>query len=233
MTDDLLASLGTALNETPAPNNAELAAQAAALLERVRELAPTHDPMERGRLLLAAAHNFLQIEAGVEAWKYAREAFDLFMTQEHWEGAVDCCNVMYLTEQPDSLPALGQGAWLAVTYPINPELSVVILEHIIDDTPDNSDGAAVAAAAAHYLAELRAGDQARDNLVFFTGQLLAKVARRHSKATDQARFDAWVNKLELNDPALFLPRLRNVIDVMVQDHWWFDRDALRARLPVN
>ena len=26
-------------------------------------------------------------------------------------------------------------------------------------------------------------------------------------------------------------RLRNVIDVMVQDEWWIDRDSLRARLP--
>jgi len=42
-----------------------------------------------------------------------------------------------------------------------------------------------------------------------------------------------VRKLELHDPQLFLPRLRNVVDVLVQDEWWFDRDALRERLPVN
>jgi len=32
---------------------------------------------------------------------------------------------------------------------------------------------------------------------------------------------------------LFLPRLGMVIDVIVQDNWWIDRDALRARLPVQ
>jgi hypothetical protein len=39
--------------------------------------------------------------------------------------------------------------------------------------------------------------------------------------------------MELNDPAAFLPRLRNVVDVLVQDEWWFDRDALQAALPAD
>ena len=34
--------------------------------------------------------------------------------------------------------------------------------------------------------------------------------------------------MELDDPARFLPRLRNVVDVLVQDDWRFDREALRA-----
>ena len=29
----------------------------------------------------------------------------------------------------------------------------------------------------------------------------------------QEAFEAWLNKLELHDPELFLPRLRNVVDV--------------------
>jgi hypothetical protein len=37
----------------------------------------------------------------------------------------------------------------------------------------------------------------------------------------------------LSDPAAFLPRLRNVVDVLVQEDWWFDRAALQAALPVD
>jgi len=37
----------------------------------------------------------------------------------------------------------------------------------------------------------------------------------------------------LNDPDKFLVRLRNVVDVLVQDDWWFDRDALHAQLPED
>ena len=49
----------------------------------------------------------------------------------------------------------------------------------------------------------------------------------HGGIGDQASFETWVQRLELDDPDRFLPRLRNVVDVLVQDHWWFDRDALR------
>ena len=63
--------------------------------------------------------------------------------------------------------------------------------------------------------------------------MLATVARRHSDVDGQQTFDKWVIDMELNDPALFLPRLRNVVDVLVQDDWWFDRDALQAKLPIS
>ena len=43
----------------------------------------------------------------------------------------------------------------------------------------------------------------------------------------------WIQDMELNDPAKFLPRLRNVVDVLVQDDWWFDRDKLQAALPAD
>jgi hypothetical protein len=63
--------------------------------------------------------------------------------------------------------------------------------------------------------------------------MIAAVARRHGNVQEQAQFDFWINKLELSDPAKFLPRLRNVVDVLVQDDWWIDREALTAKLPVN
>ena len=62
---------------------------------------------------------------------------------------------------------------------------------------------------------------------------VATVARRHSAVDGQEGFNRWIEDMELNDPALFLPRLRNVVDVLVQDDWWFDREALQAALPAN
>ena len=56
---------------------------------------------------------------------------------------------------PRSLAALGQGIWLAVTYPIDPELTIELLTHVVDDTPDDADGAAVAATAAMFVADMR------------------------------------------------------------------------------
>jgi hypothetical protein len=106
------------------------------------------------------------------------------------------------------------------------------LSHIVDDTPDDSDGAAVAAATAAFIADVRseAGPD-RDRLTFFAQQLLGRVARRHSQIESQDQFDLWIERLELDDPDKFLVRLRNVVDVLVQDQWWFDRDALQAQIP--
>jgi hypothetical protein len=42
-----------------------------------------------------------------------------------------------------------------------------------------------------------------------------------------------MDRLELREPDKFLVRLRNVVDVLVQDDWWFDREALQARLPPH
>lgn len=182
--------------------------------------------LEEGRLLI-------RLEKMDDAWDTARKAFDLYLGLENWQGIVEACDVLYAADRPESLAALGQGIWLAVTFPVDPELSVAMLEHVVDETPDDSDGAAVAAITAHYVVDLRAEGKRREDLTFYTNNLLGTVARRHSQVQSQEAYDYWINKMELNDPKLFLPRLRNVVDVLVQDEWWFDRDALRERLPVN
>jgi hypothetical protein len=195
------------------------------------ELPAGYAAAQKAEVQLRIAELLVDLNRREEAFDTAREAFDSFAAVQHWEGAVQACNIMFLADQPDSLAALGQGVWLAVTFPIDPELSVAVLQHIIDETPADSDGAAVAAAVAHYVVDLRAEGKQRDNLLLFTNHMLGTVARRHSDVQKQEQFDYWLTKLELNDPAKFLPRLRNVIDVMVQEDWWIDRDAIWASLP--
>jgi len=65
----------------------------------------------------------------------------------------------------------------------------------------------------------------------FPQQRGGRVARRHSNVENQQQFELWVERLELNDPDKFLVRLRNVVDVLVQDQWWIDREAIQAELP--
>jgi len=182
---------------------------------------------------LQMARALVGLERGKEAWPLGREVLDIFIAHEDFESAADACDVLFKAEQPQSLAALGQGIWLAVTYPIDPDLSVELLTHVIDETPDDADGAAVAATTALFLADMRAEGSQRDTLMFFASQLLGQVARRHSGVDGQEAFDNWMEKLELKEPDKFLVRLRNVVDVLVQDDWWFDREALRARLPLN
>ena len=141
--------------------------------------------------------------------------------------------MLYQAEQAESIKALAQGIWLGVTFPVDPELSVAMLQHLIDETPNNSDGAAVAAATACYVVDIRVQDQDREDLRFFTNQLLGQVARRHSQVEEQEIFDFWVERMALDDPSKFLPRLAKVLEVIVDSDWWFDRDTLRARIPAD
>lgn len=190
-------------------------------------------PKDLADIKLQKARALVSLERGREAWPLSREALDIFIESEDFESAADACDVLFQSDRPESLSALGHGIWLAVTYPMDPELAVELLTHVVDETPDDADGAAVAATTALFLADIRASGTQRENLMFFSTQILGAVARRHSNVEGQEAFDLWMDRLELKEPDKFLIRLRNVVDVLVQDNWWFDREALQAKLPVN
>jgi hypothetical protein len=107
-----------------------------------------------------------------------------------------------------------------------------MLSYVIDETPAKADGAAIAAITAHYIADLRAADDKHKSLTFLTKQMLANVAKGHSGVDDQEGLSAWLERLELLDPDVFLPRLSLVLGAIVPpEQWWFDRDALREKIP--
>lgn len=212
---------------------AQLEGELVELRQRLERLPEGAAPLERAALQLEMARALQVLERGDEAWPIAYTAFGIFLTEQALEQAADACDVLYQADQPDSLIALGHGIWLGVSFPIDPEISVILLSHVVDDTPDDSDGAAVAAATACFIADIRAPEGPdKERLGFFAQQLLGRVARRHSEVENQDQFDLWVQRLELNEPDKFLVRLRNVVDVLVQDQWWFDREALQAQIPT-
>jgi len=195
---------------------------------------PPNAPIEqRLELDLESGYLLLDLDRAQEAYGLAKAVLERALKETLWLRAVEACDILYQAEQPDSIKALAHGIWLGVTFPIDPALSVAMLQHLIDETPDKSDGAAVAAAAACYIVDIRALNADREELKFFTNQLLGQVARRHSQVEEQEIFDFWVERMELNDPTKFLPRLAKVLDVIIDDDWWFDRDALRAMIPAT
>lgn len=202
--------------------------------QKLADLSADGNQLEKADTKLELANALLGLKQNIEAWNEAREAFSIFIENELWSQAVEACDILYQTEQPASIAALAHGVWLSVTYPVDPEHSIVMLNYIIDETPANSDGAAVAAATAHYIVGLRCNDENHDSLNFLTTNMIAKVAQRHSDVKTQDALNFWMDKLELKDPAVFLPRMGMVLNAIVEEgEWWFDRDALREKLPVN
>ena len=200
-------------------------------LQLLNELPVNATSYDKAKILLDLAETEVVLENKENAWSHAREAFDIFVASDHWQDAVEACNVLYQTDQPASVSALGHGVWLAVTFPVLPDTSIAMLNNIVEETPADSDGAAVAAITGCYLADLRADDDKHESLSFLARNILGQVAKRHSQIENQAQLDIWIDKLELRDPQEFLPRLSMVINVMVGENWWFDRDKLREKLP--
>jgi len=186
-------------------------------------------PMARARMQLDVAEILNNLERRVEGWDIARIAFNTALQNDAWQDAVEACNVLYQAEQVESIAALGMGVWLSVSFPVDPELTLAMLLHIVDETPDNSDGAALAAVTARYVVDLRADDDNHESQGFLANNLIAMVAARHSNVHDQVALNKWLDRLELRDPQVFLPRLSQVLDVIVGESWWFDRDALRNK----
>jgi len=209
---------------------AQLEARLAENGERLAGLGEGAD-VERAALLVENGYVLLDLERREESWGAGHEAFGLALSAEAWETAIQACDVIYQSEQSDAIEALAHAVWLSVTYPVDPELSVAMLQHLVDETPPKADGAAVAAAVARFIVDMRAEGRQREDLLFFTAQSLGDVARGHSQVDEQEVFDFWVERMELNDPSKLLPRLAQVLDVLVTGEWWFDRDALRSRLP--
>jgi hypothetical protein len=190
-------------------------------------------PVERARVQLDIAETLLGLLKKKEAWDVGREIFDVFVEQQAWQDAIETCDVLFQSEQPESLTALGNGVWLAITYPVPAQLTIAMLQHIVDETPDDSDGAAVAAMAANYIADIRTAGEEHESLTFFTKQILAGVAKRHRGIEDPEMINTWIEILELNDIKELLSRLATMLDAIVGDNWWIDRNALRASLPVD
>lgn len=190
-------------------------------------------PIDRARVQLDIAETLLALLKKKEAWDVGREIFDVFIELQSWQDAIETCDVLFQCEQPLSLAALGNGVWLAITYPVPAQLTIAMLQHIVDETPDDSDGAAVAAMAANYVADMRTEGEEKESLTFFTRQMLAGVAKRHRNIEEPEMINTWIEILELNDVQELLSRLAAMLDAIVGDQWWVDRDALRASLPVN
>ena len=225
---------------TPLINHADAGLSAAEqadlkrhLAEKLQELGTLADKtsLQCARLQLDIAELLNALERKREAWDIAREAFRISMQQESRQDAVEACDVLFQAEQEDSMAVLGMGIWLAVTFPVDPEVTVAMLIHLVEETPDVSDAGALAAITARYVVDLRADDEQHENQCFLVDNLIAMVAKRHGHVQSQQELDRWMDRLELRDPQVFLPRLSQVVDTIVGGKWWFDRDELRSRLP--
>ena len=181
---------------------------------------------------LELAGVLLDLNESVAAFDTARQALDACIQSARYEEAASVCQVMYLSEQPQAMPALGHGIWLALACPMDPNLTWEMLRHLVEETPPDSDGAAVAAMLTYFLMEKRAVGTDRDRLIFLARQQVGEVAERHRGITNEEAIGIWVQMYELDNVDVLLERMARILDA-ITPAWWFDREALRARFPSD
>lgn len=193
---------------------------------------PDINDSERLDAQLELSRILLDLGEPVAAFAMARAVLDAGIRVERYEAAALACQLMYLSEQPESTSALGHGLWLALACPMDPELTWQMLRYLVEETPAHSDGAAVAAMLAYFLMEKRAVGAERDRLIFLAQQQVAEVAERHRGITDEETIGIWVQMHDLDNVDVLLDRMARILDAITPD-WWFDRDAVRARFSLQ
>ncbi|MGD2063603.1 MAG: hypothetical protein PVF51_08495 [Nitrospirota bacterium] len=202
-----------------------------AALQRGLQFVGPDQPGRRAELLIALSRVENELGNAPDAWEAGHFAFEIATGIEDWAKAIEACDALFESGQPEALKALAHGLWLAVTYPIEPTLSVDLLGRLVEEAAHDDIGA-VAATTANYVAQMRApegeaGEQVREK----AARMLNAVAWTHGKVKDERDFEIWYKTNQLDDPGVFLPLLSQALDKMVGGEWWIDRDALRARLP--
>ena len=105
------------------------------LMQELANLGDKADLGDVAKVKLEIARAQLGLNEYVACWQEARPLVQTFIQAECFQQAVEACELLYLAEQDDSIIALGHACWLAVTYPVDPALSVDMLSYIIDETP--------------------------------------------------------------------------------------------------
>ena len=219
---------GSDLEQTEATLKEELAGY----LGKLREI-PEERALERAEVQLEIATALLGLGRTDDAWTTARAIFDDFITHEAWQAATESCEILYQCEKDDSIVALGIGIWLGITFNVRADTVINLLHHVVDETPDDSDGGAVAAMAAHYIADVHAEGQERENLKFLTTEIVGRVAKRHRNIEDQDTLNVWLDMYGLNDPGTLFKNLGKILEVLIGEKWWFDKEAVRAKMPTQ
>jgi hypothetical protein len=212
-------------------NETQLVARLAFFEQQRTEQTPKTPVEERINTLLEIARIQVERYQGSDAWDKAMAAFELARENELWELAAEACDVLFLSEGPEALKALGHALWLSITFPIDAEITVAMLQHLVEESPKGADTKAYAAAVAHYIVSIRRG--ADDDLTFFASQMIASVADEHSHVSDQSTFDLWRKTLQLDKPEVFLAKISSAIEQLVGEHWWINREAIRAKLDAE
>ncbi|MBW4659571.1 MAG: tetratricopeptide repeat protein [Drouetiella hepatica Uher 2000/2452] len=136
-------------------------------------------------------------------------------------------NLDAITEK-GNLIYLVQAVWLCTKVQAPLQQSISILTNLYNAVPQGDELEALLAAFALFLCNQRGqGHPQIEQLQELSFKLLSSAAGAQGIETQEA-LELWFTQQQLNDPAIFLPRLNQRLEAMIGDHWAFDPSPLRG-----
>lgn len=213
-------------------SRSSLRSRISALHDRLLESESDDNTLSRAMLKHVISRDLITLGHNQEAWEIGREAFLGFLDEDDWQSAAEVCDTLYQTAHENSLGALAQGIWLSLHRPITAATAAVLLFHLLQEMPEESQEISLIAATILFLSVSRPDTGKQKRLIRIAGGILIKQAN-HEDIQDRKRFEQWLKQHSLDQPNWFLPKLHNILFGLIQDDWWFDHDHLGTELQLN
>ncbi|HIJ84290.1 MAG TPA: hypothetical protein HPQ00_08810, partial [Magnetococcales bacterium] len=149
----------------------------------------------------------------------------------NWEEVFKQLKTMSLRfKNTEIYKALAQRIWVGLKTETPASEVVLALFHLLNTLGPRHDVAGPIAALAHFMAKHRTPDHPdRDLAMGQAQQMFHRVCEEKGVVGEEA-FKIWVKHSRLDDPNHYVPIVMHLLDVMVGDVWWFDRDLLQKEL---
>ena len=166
-----------------------------------------------------------------EDWEFSLEKLERFNKSRDWNAALDLLIYLSKKDDHDKLhAAIGQASWLALKLETPIDIVVMSLYNMLL-TLGNGHGAAKSVAAlANMMTHHRTPDHPDRELAKAQAQQMLHYVSPETGHENQEGFDKWTKENRMDDPDFFVPVVMEVIDGLVRQDWWIDREAIQQEL---
>ena len=135
------------------------------------------------------------------------------------------CN-LGATAEENPLAYLAQAIWLSLKIQVPLSANIQLIAALFSAIPQGEPLESLLATTANFLCQRRGESHPQlPQLQEFSFKMLSSAASAQGITTPED-FEAWMTRSQLNDPAVFLPRLNQRLEDLVGDGWLFEREGL-------
>lgn len=162
----------------------------------------------------------------------ALQSISTLVTIGAWIDVHDALTNLRTLEDPRAMSWSAQAAWLTLATDVSVEISLNSLGALILLLGLNATTSPWLAAAAIALVQIRGADHPKqEEFHHLATNILFTVAEAH-KIVTQKEFDNWLEGKKFNEAFILFPKVRQILDTLIGDHWLFDPNDVPSTNPL-